>query len=102
MLADRRDTLVLGALLRGPLVWLTEEELLDIVWALPRADDAPDDLPRLDLGVAPEAIENALAPDIYGESPGVAAQGARNGRRNRQSASRPRQKWPDADVLSLE
>ena len=27
VLADRRDTLVLGALLRGPLVWLTEEEL---------------------------------------------------------------------------
>ena len=33
--ADRRDTLALGALLRGPLVGLTEEELLDIVWQLP-------------------------------------------------------------------
>ncbi|MCY4428879.1 MAG: UvrD-helicase domain-containing protein [Rhodospirillales bacterium] len=64
VLADRRDTLALGALLRGPLVGLTEEELLDIVWALPRADDAPDDLPRLDLGVAPEAIKNPLARDI--------------------------------------
>ena len=64
VLADRRDTLALGALLRGPLVGLTEEELLDIVWALPRADDAPDHLPCLDLGVAPEAIENALARDI--------------------------------------
>ena len=31
VLADRRDTLALGALLRGPLVGLTEEELLDIV-----------------------------------------------------------------------
>ena len=30
VLADRRDTLALGALLRGPLVGLTEEELLDI------------------------------------------------------------------------
>ncbi len=29
VLADRRDTLALGALLRGPLVGLTEEELLD-------------------------------------------------------------------------
>ncbi len=64
VLADRRDTLALGALLRGPLVGLTEEELLDIVWALPRADDAPDDLPRLDLGVGPDEIANPLARDI--------------------------------------
>ena len=64
VLADRRDTLALGALLRGPLVGLTEEELLDIVWSLPRKEDAPDDLPRLDLGVAPEEIANPLARDI--------------------------------------
>ena len=64
VLADRRDTLALGSLLRGPLVGLTEEELLDIVWALPRAEHAPDDLPRLDLGVAPEEIANPLARDI--------------------------------------
>ena len=64
VLADRRDTLALGALLRGPLVGLTEEELLDIVWSLPRKEDAPDDLPRLDLGVAPDAIANPLARDI--------------------------------------
>src|ERR1019366_3710885 len=37
VLADRRDTLALGSLLRGPIVGLTEEELLDIVWALPPA-----------------------------------------------------------------
>ena len=64
VLADRRDTLALGALLRGPLVGLTEEELLDIVWSLPRTEDAPDDLPRLDLGVAPVEIVNPLARDI--------------------------------------
>ena len=64
VLVDQRDTLALGALLRGPLVGLTEEELLDIVWALPRADDAPDDLPRLDLRVAPEAITHLHARDI--------------------------------------
>ncbi|MYE02932.1 MAG: AAA family ATPase, partial [Alphaproteobacteria bacterium] len=64
VLADRRDTLALGALLRGPLVGLTEEELLDIVWSLPRKEDAPDDLPRLDLGVAPKEIANPLARDI--------------------------------------
>ena len=64
VLSDRRDTLALGALLRGPLVGLTEEELLDIVWSLPRTEDAPDDLRQLDLSVAPEEIGNPLARDI--------------------------------------
>ncbi|MQV20288.1 AAA family ATPase [Sinorhizobium meliloti] len=64
VLADRRDTLALGALLRGPLVGLTEEELLDIVWALPREEGKPDSLPPLDLGVAPEAIAHPHARDI--------------------------------------
>ena len=61
VLADHRDTLALGALLRGPLVGLSEEELLDIVWALPRSDDAPDELPRLDLGVAPDTVAHGHA-----------------------------------------
>jgi ATP-dependent exoDNAse (exonuclease V) beta subunit len=64
VLADRRDTLALGALLRGPIVGLTDEELLDIVWALPRSEDVPDALPRLDLGVDPAAIPHPLARDI--------------------------------------
>ena len=64
ILADQRDTLALGALLRGPLVGLTEEELLDIVWELPRLEDAPDTPQRLDLRVAPEAIANPHARDI--------------------------------------
>ena len=64
VLADRRDTLALGALLRGPLVGLTEEQLLDIVWALPRSDDAPDDIPRLDLSVAPDAVSHSYARDV--------------------------------------
>lgn len=61
VLADRRDTLALGALLRGPLVGLTEEELLDIVWTLPRSEEEPDRVPRLDLGVDPAAIAHPLA-----------------------------------------
>ncbi|WP_210236610.1 UvrD-helicase domain-containing protein [Arenibacterium halophilum] len=61
VLADRRDTLALGALLRGPLVGLSEEELLDIVWALPRSEKEPDRIPRLDLGVDPAAIAHPLA-----------------------------------------
>jgi len=64
VLADRRDTLALGALLRGPLVGLTEEELLDVVWALPRSDEKPARLPRLDLGVDPVAVAHPLARDI--------------------------------------
>lgn len=64
VLADRRDTLALGALLRGPLVGLSEEELLDIVWALPRSEKEPDRIPRLDLGVDPAAIAHPLARDV--------------------------------------
>ncbi len=64
VLADRRDTLALGALLRGPLVGLSEEELLDIVWALPRSEEEPDRIPRLDLGVDPAAIAHPLARDV--------------------------------------
>ena len=64
VLADQRDTLALGALLRGPLVGLTEEELLDIVWQLPRSEEAPERLPRLDLRVAPEDIPHRYARDI--------------------------------------
>ena len=61
VLADRRDTLALGALLRGPLVGMTEEELLDIVWALPRSEEEPDRIPRLDLGIDPAAIGHPFA-----------------------------------------
>ena len=64
VLADRRDTLALGALLRGPLVGLTEEELLDIVWALPRLGEKPDRIPHLDLGVDPAAITHPLAREV--------------------------------------
>lgn len=64
VLADRRDTLALGALLRGPLVGLTEEELLDIIWALPRSEEHPEALPRLDLGVEASAIVHPLARSV--------------------------------------
>ena len=67
VLADQRDTLALGALLRGPLVGLTEEELLDIVAALPRPEDDPEALPRLSIGVDLEAIAHPLARDILGK-----------------------------------
>ena len=64
VLADRRDTLALGALLRGPLVGLTEEDLLDIVWALPRSGSEPEALPRFDVEVAVDDVVNPLARDV--------------------------------------
>jgi exodeoxyribonuclease-5 len=64
VLADRRDTLALGALLRGPLVGLSEEELLDIIWGLPRSEDASDRIPRLDLGIDASTIGHPLARQI--------------------------------------
>ena len=60
-LADERDTLALGALLRGPLIGLTEAELLDIAEALPVDQDRPDRLPRLKLWTSPEHIRHDLA-----------------------------------------
>ncbi len=45
--ADARDTLAMGALLRGPLVGLSEAELLDSAEALPADPERPDRLPRL-------------------------------------------------------
>lgn len=64
-LADPRDTVGLGALLRGPLVGLSEEELLDVVWALPREDGAPL-LPRLTLYTDTALVEHPLLREVLG------------------------------------
>lgn len=64
VLANRRDTLALGAVLRGPLVGLTEENLLDIIWGLPRSEEQPDRIPRLDLSIDPAFIMHPLARDV--------------------------------------
>jgi len=75
ILADRRDTLALGALLRGPLVGLTEEELLDVVWGLPRSEEEPDRIPRLDLSADPAVIANPLAREIIGRLKSLSRRG---------------------------
>ncbi|SAL05558.1 ATP-dependent DNA helicase Rep [Caballeronia calidae] len=72
VLAERKDALALGALLRGPLVGLTDEDLLDIVWALPRAGAGEGEgeskrVARLDLAVDSEAIAHPLARDMIGK-----------------------------------
>jgi ATP-dependent exoDNAse (exonuclease V) beta subunit len=60
-LADGRDTLALGALLRGPLVGLTETELLEIAEGLRLDPDQPNRLRQLNLWTDPELIGNELA-----------------------------------------
>jgi exodeoxyribonuclease-5 len=64
VLADPRDTLAFGALLRGPLVGLTEEEMMDIVWALPRSGSTPERLPRLSRSIEPEHVTHELAREV--------------------------------------
>lgn len=61
-LADPRDTLALGALLRGPLVGLTEQELLDVAEGL-TPEETEDDRPgaRLTLRTPPERVMHPLA-----------------------------------------
>ena len=53
-IADRRDTLALGALLRGPLVGLIEEEIADAIMALPPVGEGH--IPRLHLWTDCQAI----------------------------------------------
>ncbi len=59
VLSSSRDTLALGALLRGPLVGLSEEELLDTVEALRR--DAQGKFGRLTLWTPSDLIPNPVA-----------------------------------------
>ncbi|RVK33830.1 UvrD-helicase domain-containing protein [Sinorhizobium meliloti] len=61
VLADPTDTLAYGALMRGPLVGLTEEELLDITAALPVDPQHPDSLPRFSVLTDPEHVAHPLA-----------------------------------------
>jgi ATP-dependent exoDNAse (exonuclease V) beta subunit len=60
-LADARDTLAFGALMRGPLVGLSEEEQLDIAAALPPQPDQPEDLPRFSLLTDPSLVSHPVA-----------------------------------------
>lgn len=60
-LADTRDTLALGALLRGPLVGLTEQELLDITASMPVE---ADEIVGLSLRTDPTTIGNPVAREV--------------------------------------
>jgi exodeoxyribonuclease-5 len=65
VLADPRDTLALGAFLRGPTVGLTDEELLDIVHGLPRDPERPEALPALRLGLDAAHVRHPVAKPIF-------------------------------------
>lgn len=60
-LGDPRDTIALGALMRGPLVGLTEEELLDLAEVLASRTDGASASPRLSLSTDPALVPHALA-----------------------------------------
>ena len=62
VLADPRDTLAFGALMRGPLVGLTDEALLDVVEGLPAAPDGQ--AARFDVRTPPEQVGNPLARNV--------------------------------------
>ena len=57
-IADRRDTLAFGALLRGPLVGLPEEEIADAIAALPTLENGPP--PQLHLWTDRNAITHPI------------------------------------------
>jgi exodeoxyribonuclease-5 len=71
-LADARDTLALGALLRGPLIGLSEVELLDIAEALPADPDRVDELGQLYLWTEPERIKHPLVHEVLSRLQSVA------------------------------
>jgi CRISPR-associated exonuclease Cas4 len=60
-LADAGDILAFGALMRGPFVGLTEDELLDITAALPAHPERPEALPRFSVLSDPALISHPTA-----------------------------------------
>ncbi len=61
VLADSSDTLAFGALMRGPLVGLTEQELLDITAGLPSVDGRPT---YFSVRSDPALVQHSLAKSI--------------------------------------
>jgi exodeoxyribonuclease-5 len=75
-IADSRDTLALGALLRGPLIGLTEEELLDIAEGLPVDPEKPDRLIHLKLWTGVGQIQHELARQVLENFQSLARRGS--------------------------
>lgn len=64
VLADPADTLAFGALMRGPLVGLTEAQLLAITARLPALDDGGD--AAFSVATDPSQINDPLAREVLG------------------------------------
>jgi ATP-dependent exoDNAse (exonuclease V) beta subunit len=64
VLADGGDTLAFGALMRGPLVGLSDEELLDITAGLPPLAGRPDAIPRFSLATDPDHVAHSVARQV--------------------------------------
>ena len=65
VLADSSDVLAFGALMRGPLVGLSEQELLDITAALPAGDAGR--ATYFTVRTDPDLVQHALAKSIVRE-----------------------------------
>lgn len=65
VLADPRDHLALGALLRGPLVGMTETELLDASHSLPKLEDGG--LTHLHVGIDTGLIKNPVLKTVMAQ-----------------------------------
>lgn len=74
VLANPRDTLALGALLRGPLVGLTDEVLLDMAWAQPR-NDGQEGPGRFTLWADLDHVADPVAKDALARLQGLAKRG---------------------------
>lgn len=72
VLADGRDTLALGALLRGPLVGLSDDELLDLLWE--QRDEATGDIPGLSLTLDSDRVTHPLAREVLKKLQGLRRQ----------------------------
>ena len=64
VLADPFDTLAFGALMRGPLVGLSDEELLDITEALQHPGNDEPHLPTFSVMTSPEEVAHPLAKEV--------------------------------------
>jgi CRISPR-associated exonuclease Cas4 len=65
-LADPRDTIAFGALMRGPLVGLSEEELLDVAASLPADPRGPAEHPRFSIATDVGHVSHPIARQALG------------------------------------
>jgi ATP-dependent exoDNAse (exonuclease V) beta subunit len=95
VLADAGNTLAFGALTRGPLVGLTEANLLDITAALPAHPDRPDAIPRFSVLTDPEQVSDPLGRRILSILEDLRRRVRATTHQRCSSAKRPSASWSD-------